>query len=452
MADKTDSQIADWLEKLERESWQLELLVSAFTIFLLIGATSEFDDFIIDLRYSYNFSKDGLVIGLIFLVMLEFSLRALTIFLVAHLLLRGFWIGTIGLRSVQSKVNFEELRYSDFFTEKLKKKVISLDQLVTRLDEICSVIFSFAFLVIFTLLAFGLYFGLLGVVALVFNSINDISPDAIKPVVVVITVALVLVLLLSGIIYLIDYFTLGFFKKFRWFSKIYYPFYWFYSYVTLAVLSRSIYYYMIGKFSKNRIRILFTIAILVITSFSVFKYDHSPYFPEDSNKFLLSHNVYDDKRLEDKYIQDVSIPSQIISDPFLQVFLRYDHKDNQLIRESCPDYEPEKEEGLNTRLSFESNEGNLNIQGKGNNADLETMLACHASIYQIWVNDSIYSELKYYFYEHPSKGQQGLLTTISTHGFEKGENVLKIKKMNRSDSLETFEDHVYIPFWLAMDK
>lgn len=324
MTQRNNSQVAKWLQKLERESWQLELLVSAFTIFLLIGAISEFDDFIVDLRYRYNFNKDGLFIGFIFLLMVEFSLRALTIFLVAHLLLRGFWIGTIGLRSVQNNVDFEIFRYSKYFTEKLKKKVVSLDQLVIRLDEICSVIFSFAFLVIFSLLAFGLYFGLFGATGLFLTTLVEVSPEWLRVPLLILSAIVFLTLILTGFIYLLDYFTLGFFKKFRWFSKVYYPFYWFYSYITLAILSPSIYYHMNVKFSKKRIRILFGIAFLFIATSSIFKYDHSPYFPEGSNEFFISNNVYDDERPADDYIRSVSIPSQIIAGPYLQVYLRYD--------------------------------------------------------------------------------------------------------------------------------
>lgn len=150
---KTKEQIEDWLSKLERESWQLELLVSAFTIFLLIGALSAYDDFLIDIKYQYNPNAGVLVIVYIFLILLKNSLLALIICLVVHLTLRGFWIGAIGLRSVQTSIDFSKLNYSDFFTEKLRKKVISLDQLVIKLDVVSSVIFAFSFLAISILLA-----------------------------------------------------------------------------------------------------------------------------------------------------------------------------------------------------------------------------------------------------------------------------------------------------------
>ena len=115
MSDIPEDQIEGWLKKLERESWQLELLVSAFTIFLLIGANSQFGEFLVDLQYQYNLA--GVIsIAYIFLILIQKSIMALTICLVVHLMLRGFWIGAIGLRSVQSTIDFNKLNYNEFFT------------------------------------------------------------------------------------------------------------------------------------------------------------------------------------------------------------------------------------------------------------------------------------------------------------------------------------------------
>ncbi|MEM6644555.1 MAG: hypothetical protein AAF616_16370, partial [Bacteroidota bacterium] len=164
MTESREEQIQQWLKKLERESWQLELLVSAFTIFLLLGASETFGDFVYDLQYHYapNTSFFGLVV--FFLSLIYTSIIVLTAFLIIHLLLRGFWIGAIGLRSVQPAINYDALNYSKFFLQKLKKRVIGLDRLVMILDEMCSVIFSLSFLIIFMIISFGLYILFLGVV------------------------------------------------------------------------------------------------------------------------------------------------------------------------------------------------------------------------------------------------------------------------------------------------
>lgn len=108
----TEEPTSQWLKKLEKESWQLELLVSGFTIFLLIAAGRSFADFFKSFQYEY--SGNAAFVG-VFLFMIYLSIRAITIFLIVHLLLRGFWIGTIGLRSVNPTMDYNQLKYSDFF-------------------------------------------------------------------------------------------------------------------------------------------------------------------------------------------------------------------------------------------------------------------------------------------------------------------------------------------------
>ena len=99
------------------------------------------------------------------------------------------------------------------------------------------------------------------------------------------------------------------------------------------------------------------------------------------------------------------------------------------------------------RNRFSNDNSGLNIGGIGyQNEDFERLLACQSPVYQISVNDSVYQNLKFHFYEHPDKGQKGLLTTISTAGFSEGKNVLKVRKI-QADSLQTLSSFDSIPFW-----
>lgn len=449
MSDKTKDQISDWLNKLERESWQLELLVSAFTIFLLIQATTSFEGFITELEYQYNLRSGQYSMIYLFIALLFKSLEALTICLIAHLMLRGFWIGTIGLRSVQSQINFSDLNYNEFFTENLKKKVISLDQLVIKLDEICSVIFAFAFLVISILLAFGMYLIFFGLIAVILNFISDLTPEWFDVVIQITALTVFPIILLTGIIYMLDYFTLGFFKKIKWFARVYYPFYRLYNIITLSVLSRSIYYYMISKFSKKRIRLIYALGGFVLFFTLIFRFDQHQYFPEKLNEQTISANYYDDQRPAEDYVERASISSDFVDKPFFKVFLRYDAYDNVRISEFCEDFTPQKEDGLNWRFKSKFENGNLNIGNQRfDNEDIDQLLSCLSSIYQLSINDSIYSELNYRFYIHPSKQQKGIITYIPTDQFLEGENLLKIEKIYLDSAKVTnYEWFATIPFW-----
>ncbi|MEP1094777.1 MAG: hypothetical protein ABJG78_06675 [Cyclobacteriaceae bacterium] len=451
MSNIPENQISDWLKKLERESWQLELLVSAFTIFLLMIAIESFEGFMLDIQFQYDLSDNLLTFVFIFLFLLQKSLVALTICLVGHLMLRGFWIGTIGLRSVQSSIDFSKLNYNDFFTERLKKKVISLDQLVIKLDEICSVIFAFAFLVMSMLLAFGLYLLTFGILAIVLSTIGEITPDSWDNVIGIVAGIIFFSMMVSGLIYMIDYFTLGFFKKVKWLRKIYYPFYQFYNLITLAILSRSIYYYMISKFTKKRIRTVYGLVGAIIVIMILFDFDQHQYFPSAETDHLISTNYYDDLRGEDEYIRKASIESQYLDKPYFQLFVRYDPRDNSIVSEHCPDFVPVKDDGINWSLSVNADGGNFTINDQDHSSeDFDQLLSCLSSIYEVSVNDSVYQKLNYYYYEHPDKDQKGLLTVIPTDQFLDGENMLRIRKVRilENDSVKTgYQAFSRIPFW-----
>ena len=66
-----------------------------------------------------------------------------------HVILRGLWIGALGLRYVSGDIEFDKLNYQNKFTGYLKKKIVSFDRYVARLENYCSVMFAVSFLLIF---------------------------------------------------------------------------------------------------------------------------------------------------------------------------------------------------------------------------------------------------------------------------------------------------------------
>ncbi len=107
-----------WLELLQQESWQLELIISGFAIFLLVGAYEPIYDshYQLDkirrLRFGYAFHFMNLV-----LIAIQFAWHILFINLLVHVFLRGLWISTIGLRYVSGDIAFEELKLNECITK-----------------------------------------------------------------------------------------------------------------------------------------------------------------------------------------------------------------------------------------------------------------------------------------------------------------------------------------------
>lgn len=178
------------------------------------------------------------------------------------------------------------------------------------------------------------------------------------------------------------------------------------------------------------------------------EFDQYQFFPDDGLKFTMNANNYDNLRNSDDHIDDVSIQSNIITDRYIQLFIRYDPKHNEDIRNNCPDFTPEKEDGLNWSLNINSKEGGFNITNRSFGDDKEIMLSCLSSHYQVKVNDSIYSNLEYFYYTHPVKEQKGLISMISTDGLLEGKNILEVNRQYKDDEgEEQVEKVAFIPFW-----
>ncbi len=98
------------LQKLQEESWQLELLISGFAIFGLFTALEPLELNLIESQKEQQIYK--FVISLIAYA----SCGILLFNLLIHVLLRGLWIGALGLRYVSGDIDYESLKYSPKFT------------------------------------------------------------------------------------------------------------------------------------------------------------------------------------------------------------------------------------------------------------------------------------------------------------------------------------------------
>lgn len=441
--------IGDWLEKLQRESWNLELLVSGFSIFLLIQA-SEGLLWVLD-YVNLHISLNGNVEGMLrtFIITLILASWVLTFNLVMHVFLRGFWIGTVGLRSVQSSIDLDEMGYSEYFTERLKKRVPTLDQMLERLDTLSSVIFAFTFLVVFMMFSLFLFFSAISLFTYIFilGLTEYVSAESGFGKILFTGVKIsVLFSLFMGFIYFMDTLSLGFFKRYKWVSKIYYPFYRIIGVITMAGIYRSIYYSLINRFSKNKIRMALGVYLIMFFLIPFLKFDQYIFYPDNSSKFEISSNAYDDLREKDEFIRRASIPSQFVKGNLLPLFIRYQVRDNERLGEICKDFKPEKNDGFNSGISYKN--GNFKIGDPNTDEkDPEKALECLKNFYSISV-DSILMNSDFYFYTHPNREERGIFTMLQTDSLAKGKHDITIKKKRKNQEEEIVEQHfTKITFW-----
>ena len=104
--DHKNSSFKELLDRLQQESWQLELLISGFAIFGLFSAMEP-------LLIKFDIAQhDQKIVDTFIWSAALVSCWILIANLLIHVVLRGLWIGALGLRFVSGDIDYDELRYS----------------------------------------------------------------------------------------------------------------------------------------------------------------------------------------------------------------------------------------------------------------------------------------------------------------------------------------------------
>jgi hypothetical protein len=423
------------LQKLQEESWQLELLISGFAIFGLITAFPTIRD---GMQEAENNQQIYLfvihTIGSISCAILIFNL-------LLHVLLRGLWIGALGLRYVSGDIDYEVLNYSPKFTKYLKRKVGSFDKYIGTLENYCSIIFAISFLLIFYVLA--ITFTMIAI-ALMANYVldSDTLPGWISKG---IGIPMMVFLCLGMLITFIDFITLGYLKKKKWISKIYFPIYWVFSFITFSFLYRALVYnFLDNKFGRRLSLILvpFYILIFIITTF---QYKSSNYINSNisSSSIMANSSSYENLLIENKsFTNDVIIQSKVITEPFVKVFMLYSENIEDRIFYYNSTLKPEEDiRGLSTNIVVTSNFHSDNKIDSLRQEYLKTL----NSIYYIKIDSTIYND-KFIFGQN-LKNELGFETYLGTKKLEEGKHLLKVKRRRIVESDTTYWNVANIPFW-----
>ena len=301
------------LDKLQQESWQLELLISGFAIFGLLAAIDPIgnklnEHLALETPYITNLLRVGIM-----------CCYVLIINLILHVVLRGLWIGAIGLRYVSNEIDYDELKYNKRFTNYLKKKVGSFDGYIATLENYCSILFAVAFLSLFYIIAF---FNVMLVI--VFGGKFFVESGIIPKIWgALIYGFLIFFYLLMALVVFIDFVTQGFLKKKEWSSFLYMPLYKFFNIITLSFLYRPLVYnFLDNKFGRRILRLLLPIYI-VIFYISTSDNIRSNFLKEQnySSNFYSANKNYLNLLEKNEYVKGAAIDNKIISKPYFKLFI-----------------------------------------------------------------------------------------------------------------------------------
>ena len=375
---KKENFFSEWLEQLQQESWQLELLISGLALFGIFESRGLIER----LEYYFDVNVTGehnLYTNVLMMVLWSGWAIFLTNLLI-HIIIRGLWIGAIGLRYVSGDIDFDTFNYSEVFIKYYKKRIGSFDNYIERLEKISSVLFSFTFLLFFMFVsfaAFNLAFIIaINIVETVF-SVSDNSMSANAPLFGFAYYGI-------GLFVLIDFITLGAFKKVkdRGFSLVYFWIYRFYSTVSLSFIFRPL---LLNFIDNKYTRRLFFLAIpytLIILGGNGLFFEKNIFIPtfntrseyrNEISKLSVNWLYYDDLREahfktfdtgnelpKKKKIYRVSLDQYENDDNSLSLFLEFQSGDDVFIKEATG-ITPFRKSGIGHTLFARGNEEDAGI-------------------------------------------------------------------------------------------
>ncbi len=128
-------------------TYEMELLLSGAVVFGLMQLppllSVAFD------RFRAGLSGDLRILGLYGEFYVVYVLYALIGSFLLHLGLRAYWIGLLGLESVYPEgIRWDRLKFGPATIERFRRSVPSLARSIDRVDDLCSLIFSFGFMLV----------------------------------------------------------------------------------------------------------------------------------------------------------------------------------------------------------------------------------------------------------------------------------------------------------------
>ena len=442
-----------WFEKLRLNSWEVEILLVGFVLVILFNLPDLFDLELDKTLNSYSFEEMGDLITWGIRLLVIFILTNITNILIVsfstYLALRGFWVGVLGLSSVYPQgINLKRLNFNVIFQKEIKK--YNFNDFIIKIDHICSSIFSFSFLISFSIVSLCLFFTEVVLLAIFLAKITWL--DSIQDIIIISFFAL-------GCLFFIDYFFFGIIKKVKWekFGYVFNKIDTFYKHITFIFIYDQLYYAFISNVKRRVVFILVVGCVLFARTLDSLELKTQTYFPNaKSSKNIMQYRSYEDKfKKNNAYDSDLYptypfIQSDVITQNYLKLHIPYKAYMNKPLANHCPEI---------ADIIFESDDP------ENNNSEKEKkILSCINNSYTIFINENpVENDFIFYNYAHPLLDIKTFFMLIPLDLYPGGRHVIRIEQIIKSlDGLSLSSDGAfeedyhhgpdsitYIPFYLS---
>jgi hypothetical protein len=404
-------------------TWELELLISGavlFALFQLPGALQGFYDSVAP--HTTRGSQMLLFLGYWYAKAAVFTLISC---FVLHLTARAYWVGLVGLNSVfPAGMKWEKTKFGPVTRELYRERLPTLPVLISRSDNLCSVIFSFAFLIV---LLFAMSVVLVGTVVGVSFFISD-TFFAGEHFLKIYNGLLVLLFVGPVILRSVDkkYGTTvepgsPSHRRMRRFGLFYYrvQFYWVYGSILTTLFSNirgKVMYPIFGAF------LTLTFLGSMAHTFAhegLLQFNSYAFFDDDGAHAVRSSHYESQWTNETRYVNVPSIQSDVIVGPYLKLFVpQLPDRHNRMIPLQCPGTRPLEDRGM----LFERSD-------TAATRDITAALACLARLHRPTLNGRELTNVDFQFHTHPRSRGRGVLAYIPTDSMPRGRNVLQVYRV-----------------------
>lgn len=146
-----------WLENLQRNSWEPEVIISGITLAFLFVFPSKLYEFS---AYLIQDIGTSFLPAILILIYSTTIISVFKIFFVVHLILRFVWAGLLGLSYAFPQGVIEK----NLFKTNQGYEYQKPEEMVLKLERICSMTFAFPVSLVITIFIFTFYLGLLVVI------------------------------------------------------------------------------------------------------------------------------------------------------------------------------------------------------------------------------------------------------------------------------------------------
>ncbi len=415
MDNKSLTPLPNWVQEQQHQSWQIEILIATGLIFFLTKIPKYLGDVFIDYAQATETGAESviLIIGALY-----FS-RVLLIGFSINLLLRALWLAYLGVNFVYpNDINYEKLKYSEYFKEKTKQKADSVKRILL-LEQFSSL--SYSMTLMLTVMSFGIFlllsvfYSLLSVIA---YRLYDSQEFGI----------FIMILFLFFSLGILDFLFFRLLKRYPAFSKWYYPIHRFYNLASLSFLFKREWLVLISNGRRWVIYPLFVFFFTVAFFLAADDVDrHMGDFDEftlnlyESREFLdiptfnvIKSSRYNNLLTPDQKIESWCLNSDVITEKSAWAFVVYNKYMDYTLEEIMKEFEFQKGD-------FQSREEIF--------ANDRKFSASISKYIKIKIDSIEISDNEWFYHRHPQTNEVGFKTYIALDNFPKGYHKMHLDRL-----------------------